>query len=177
MLELPQTPSCSNYGPGEEGALPGRGCLVLTPKPDAHGARRFSPAPGWFAERARKGEPRNASYFTAAIVLSAMSIINPTFSLLAAGVVTAIYFVLMKRRLAADDSERYASNAPKRASTYSPCRQSSTPTSSGNCATPPASPACLRRTAGTRAPWRNGHSARGKPSGTGQRPGRIPWGR
>lgn len=128
---------------------------------EALGSHSIVPASGWFAKRTRKGEPRNASYFTAAIVLAAimlrelnaiaplvtmiflltyatinlvvaieqslrlisfrpllripkavpvigligclfaMFIINPTFSLLAAGVVTAIYFVLMRRKLAA----------------------------------------------------------------------------
>ncbi|MFZ0243378.1 MAG: amino acid permease [Desulfobacterales bacterium] len=128
---------------------------------EALGSHSITPAPGWFARRTKRGEPRNATLFTAAIVLAAimlrelnaiaplvtmiflltyatinlvvaveqslrlisfrpllhvpkavpllglagclfaMFIINPTFSLVAVGVVTAIYYILMKRKLTA----------------------------------------------------------------------------
>ncbi|MFO8083370.1 MAG: amino acid permease [Desulfobacterales bacterium] len=128
---------------------------------EALGSHNIVPASGWFAKRTKRGEPRNATFFTAAIVLSAimlrelnaiaplvamiflltystinlvvateqslrlisfrpllpvpkavplfglagslfvMFIINPTFSLVAVGVVAAIYYVLMKRQLKA----------------------------------------------------------------------------
>ncbi|MDX1568774.1 MAG: amino acid permease, partial [Longimicrobiales bacterium] len=128
---------------------------------EALGGHNIVPWSEWFARRTSGGEPRNATYITAAIVLAAimlrdlnaiaplvtmiflltystinlvvaveqslrlisfrplmhvpkivpiiglvgclfaMFIINPTFSLVAVAVVTAIYFVLMKRRLTA----------------------------------------------------------------------------
>jgi solute carrier family 12 (sodium/potassium/chloride transporter), member 2 len=128
---------------------------------EALGKHNIVPASGWFAQRKKGGEPRNAILFTAAIVLAAimlrelnaiaplvamiflltystinlvvtieqslrlisfrplfpvsraipligltgslftMFIINPTFSLIAVGVVVAIYYLLMKRRLTA----------------------------------------------------------------------------
>lgn len=128
---------------------------------EALGGHHIVPGAKWFAQRTPKGEPRNATFFTAVIVLAAimlrelnaiaplvtmiflltyatinlvvaveqslrlisfrpllrvpkivpiiglvgclfaMFIINPTFSLLAIGVVVAIYFLLLKRRLTA----------------------------------------------------------------------------
>ncbi|MGB5312648.1 MAG: amino acid permease [Polyangiales bacterium] len=128
---------------------------------EALGTHSIVPAAGWFARRSKRGEPLNASFFTAGLVLAgialrelnaiaplismiflltyatinlvvaieqslqlisfrpllrmpkwvpllglagclfAMFIINPTFSLVAVGVVGAIYFLLTKRRLTA----------------------------------------------------------------------------
>lgn len=128
---------------------------------EALGNHSIVPASGWFARRTKKGEPRNATFFTCAIVLAAimlrelntiallvtmiflltyaiinlvvtveqslrlisfrpllrvpklvpviglagclfaMFIINPVFSLVAIGVVTAIYYILMRRQLTA----------------------------------------------------------------------------
>ena len=128
---------------------------------EALGSHSIAPASAWLARRTRKGEPRNATFVTAIIVLAAimlrdlnaiaplvamiflltyatinlvvateqslrlisfrpllrvpkavpllglagclfaMFIINPTFSLIAVGVVVALYYLLMKRRLTA----------------------------------------------------------------------------
>ncbi len=128
---------------------------------EALGSHSIAPASAWLAKRTRKGEPRNATFVTAVIVLAAimlrdlnaiaplvamiflltyatinlvvateqslrlisfrpllrvpkavpmlglagclfaMFIINPTFSLIAVGVVVALYYLLMKRRLTA----------------------------------------------------------------------------
>ncbi len=128
---------------------------------EALGGHSIVPASGWLSRRTRRGEPLNATFFTAAIVLAAimlrdlnaiaalvamiflltyttinlvlvteqslrlisfrpllripkmvplvglagclfaMFIINPTFSLIAVGVVVFIYYVLMKRQLTA----------------------------------------------------------------------------
>ena len=128
---------------------------------EALGSHSIAPASAWLARRTRKGEPRNATFVTAVIVLAAimlrdlnaiaplvamiflltyatinlvvateqslrlisfrpllrvpkvvpllglagclfaMFIINPTFSLIAVGVVVALYYLLMKRRLTA----------------------------------------------------------------------------
>lgn len=39
---------------------------------EALGSHNIVPAPGWFARRTKKGEPRNATFFTALIVLAAI---------------------------------------------------------------------------------------------------------
>lgn len=132
---------------------------------EALGSHSVVPASGWFARRSKRGEPRNATFFTAAIVLAAimvrelnaiaplismiflltyatinlvvaveqslrlisfrpllrvpkvvpliglagclfaMFIINPTFSLVAVGVVAALYYVLLRRRLTAPSGD------------------------------------------------------------------------
>ncbi len=132
---------------------------------EALGSHSIAPASAWLARRTRKGEPRNATFVTAVIVLAAimlrelnaiaplvamiflltyatinlvvateqslrlisfrpllrvpkavpmlglagclfaMFIINPTFSLIAVGVVVALYYLLMKRRLTAPSGD------------------------------------------------------------------------
>lgn len=132
---------------------------------EALGAHRIVPASGWLAKRTKRGEPRNAMFVTAAIVLAgimlrelnaiaplitmiflltyatinlvvtieqslrlisfrpllrvpkavpmvglagclfAMFVINATFSLIAIGMVMALYFVLLRRRLTAPSGD------------------------------------------------------------------------